>query len=41
MYSFPSFGALDPALLRLSQNPASGDGGTSYGDSSGPNFTLP
>jgi hypothetical protein len=33
-----SFNALNPAWLRLSQNPAKGDSGTCYGDSGGPNF---
>jgi hypothetical protein len=28
----------DDAWLRLSQNPATGDGGGCYGDSGGPNF---
>jgi hypothetical protein len=27
-----------PSWLRISQNPATGDGGTCYGDSGGPNF---
>jgi hypothetical protein len=30
--------ALNPGWLRLSMNPALGDGGTCYGDSGGPNF---
>lgn len=38
MFSFSSFGALGPGYLRLSQNPARGDGGTCFGDSGGPNF---
>jgi V8-like Glu-specific endopeptidase len=33
-----SFDALNDAWLRLSQNAATGDGGTCYGDSGGPNF---
>ncbi|HEX6498721.1 MAG TPA: trypsin-like serine protease [Micromonosporaceae bacterium] len=33
-----SFDALNDAWLRLSQNPSTGDGGTCYGDSGGPNF---
>jgi V8-like Glu-specific endopeptidase len=33
-----SFNSLDNAWLRLSQNPSTGDGGTCYGDSGGPNF---
>ena len=40
MYSFPSYNALGPGYLRLSQNPAKGEGGTCYGDSGGPNFLL-
>src|SRR5262249_31403671 len=30
--------ALNPNWLRISMNPARGDGGTCYGDSGGPNF---
>jgi secreted trypsin-like serine protease len=30
--------ALTPAWLRISQNPATGNGGTCFGDSGGPNF---
>ncbi len=30
--------SINPAWLRISQNPAKGDGGTCYGDSGGPNF---
>ncbi len=37
-YSISSLNAINPAWLRLSQNPATGDGGTCYGDSGGPNF---
>ncbi len=37
-YAVSSFNALGPAYMRLSQNPATGDGGTCYGDSGGPNF---
>ena len=37
-YSFESFLALNKGYLRLSQNPATGDGGACYGDSGGPNF---
>lgn len=37
-YSVSSLNAVDKAWLRLSQNPAKGDGGTCYGDSGGPNF---
>jgi Trypsin len=38
MFAFSSFGALNRAYLRLSQNPSTGDGGTCFGDSGGPNF---
>lgn len=38
MFAFSSFDALNQAWLRLSQNPATGDGGTCFGDSGGPNF---
>jgi hypothetical protein len=38
MYSFSSFDALNNTFLRLSQNPSTGDGGTCFGDSGGPNF---
>jgi secreted trypsin-like serine protease len=38
MYAFSTFSALDKGYLRLSQNPATGNGGTCYGDSGGPNF---
>jgi hypothetical protein len=38
MYAFSSFNALNGAFLRLSQNPATGNGGTCFGDSGGPNF---
>jgi hypothetical protein len=38
MYAFSSFNALNPGYLRLSQNPATGSGGTCFGDSGGPNF---
>jgi hypothetical protein len=30
--------SVNPSWLRLSMNPATGDGGTCYGDSGGPNF---
>ena len=33
-----SFSALNDAWLRLSQNPSTGNAGTCYGDSGGPNF---
>lgn len=38
MYSISSFNALNKAWLRLSQNPATGDGGACFGDSGGPIF---
>jgi hypothetical protein len=38
MYAFSSFDALNGGYLRLSMNPATGDGGTCFGDSGGPNF---
>jgi hypothetical protein len=38
MYAFESFNALNQGYLRLSQNPATGDGGACFGDSGGPNF---
>jgi hypothetical protein len=38
MYAFSSFNALNGAFLRLSQNWATGNGGTCFGDSGGPNF---
>jgi hypothetical protein len=37
-YATGTLNATNPAWLRLSQNPATGDGGTCYGDSGGPNF---
>lgn len=38
MYAVESFDALNHTFLRLSQNPATGNGGACYGDSGGPNF---
>ncbi len=38
MFTFSSFNSLNPGYLRLSQNPSTGNGGTCYGDSGGPNF---
>jgi len=38
MYAFSSFNALSVGYLRLSQNPSTGNGGTCFGDSGGPNF---
>lgn len=37
-YASSSFLSLNPGYLRLSQNPSTGDGGTCFGDSGGPNF---
>jgi secreted trypsin-like serine protease len=37
-YAVSTFNAVGPGYLRLSQNPATGNGGTCYGDSGGPNF---
>jgi secreted trypsin-like serine protease len=37
-YAVATFNAVGPGYLRLSQNPATGNGGTCYGDSGGPNF---
>lgn len=37
-YAVSTFGAINNAWLRLSQNSAVGNGGTCYGDSGGPNF---
>ena len=38
MFAFSEFNALGPGYIRLSQNPSTGDGGTCFGDSGGPNF---
>ena len=38
MYAFSSFNALNPGYIRLSQNPSTGNGGTCFGDSGGPDF---
>ena len=38
MYAFSSFYSLNGGYIRLSMNPATGDGGTCFGDSGGPNF---
>jgi hypothetical protein len=38
MYAFSGFNALNGGYLRLSQNPSTGNGGTCFGDSGGPNF---
>ncbi|HEX8071626.1 MAG TPA: trypsin-like serine protease [Pyrinomonadaceae bacterium] len=38
MYSFSTFNSLNGGYIRLSQNPSTGNGGTCFGDSGGPNF---
>jgi hypothetical protein len=38
MYSFSGFNSLNGGYLRLSQNPSTGNGGTCFGDSGGPQF---
>ena len=38
MYSFSGFNSLNGGYLRLSQNASTGNGGTCFGDSGGPNF---
>lgn len=38
MFASSGFNALNPGYLRLSQNPSTGNGGTCFGDSGGPNF---
>ena len=38
MFSFSSFNSLNGGYLRLSGNPSTGNGGTCFGDSGGPNF---
>jgi hypothetical protein len=37
-YAVGTLNAVTPGYLRISQNPATGNGGTCYGDSGGPNF---
>jgi len=37
-YAVSTLNSVNPSWLRLSQNPATGNGGTCYGDSGGPNF---
>jgi hypothetical protein len=37
-YAVSSFSALNKTVLRLAQNPSTGDGGTCFGDSGGPHF---
>jgi hypothetical protein len=38
MYAFSGFNSLNKTFLRMSQNPATGNGGACFGDSGGPNF---
>ena len=38
MFANSTFNALNPSWVRMSQNPATGNGGACYGDSGGPNF---
>ena len=38
MFAFSSFNSLNGGYIRLSQNPSTGNGGTCFGDSGGPNF---
>src|SRR5262249_16564853 len=38
MFAFSSFNSVNPGYIRLSQNPATGNGGACFGDSGGPNF---
>ena len=38
MYAFSSFNSLNRGYIRLSQNPSTGNGGTCFGDSGGPDF---
>jgi len=38
MFAFSSFNALNRGYIRLSQNPSTGNGGTCFGDSGGPDF---
>jgi V8-like Glu-specific endopeptidase len=38
MVATGTLNSINPAWLRISMNPATGDGGTCYGDSGGPNF---
>jgi V8-like Glu-specific endopeptidase len=38
MVATGTLNAINPSWLRLSMNPSTGDGGTCYGDSGGPNF---
>ena len=38
MVATGTLSAINPSWLRISMNPSTGDGGTCYGDSGGPNF---
>jgi len=38
MFAFSSFNSLNGGYIRLSQNPSTGNGGTCFGDSGGPNL---
>lgn len=38
MFAFSTFNSLNGGYIRLSQNPSTGNGGTCFGDSGGPNF---
>jgi V8-like Glu-specific endopeptidase len=38
MVATGTLNSINPAWLRISMNPSTGDGGTCYGDSGGPNF---
>jgi secreted trypsin-like serine protease len=38
MVATGTLNAINPSWLRISMNPSTGDGGTCYGDSGGPNF---
>ena len=40
LFSFSSFNSLNGGYLRLSQNASTGNGGTCFGDSGGPNFMM-
>jgi secreted trypsin-like serine protease len=40
MFSFSGFNSLNGGYLRLSQNASTGNGGTCFGDSGGPNFMM-
>ena len=38
MFAFSSFNSIKRSFINLSQNPSTGNGGTCFGDSGGPNF---